>query len=556
MTDSLAPKFKHIIQSVHVESLEKLLNELPQLNVNINDIIIDGHTLLTFATTHYINGNTQIDYNVEIVRLLIAHGAVVNNTNAKGRTALWEACESYRVLHSYNYDKWIDSDLFPIIKLLIMAGADCNMRPDKSQYTCLMMMAVMHPLRTKKDIKECSKIIKLLIDHGADRNLTDSNGKTAESLARLHNKIQVVDCIRDYKKGDKLDVVKPVVTCDQPADIKPDVAKPDVTNDHPADIKPDVAKPAVTCGQLDELDHEITNFEISQKLKGKLSDLIRSDKSDDLDELLGKLIKKGIDLDAIRTDDKYTMLYLAADKGHIACVRVLIKYQVDTRAICGNECALSQACFQYRTCKKYELKVAYSQIIRLLIANGADCNFKSTLEGFYPPLMRMCDNQTFKTDATEQDRIGIVKLLISNGADRTIVKFCKTAEQLARHNGYLEIADFVRDYRNDQVDEAVLVAPVVPVVPAEPVAPIMPAKQETINIEQDITIANANQHVAIKNELEQDIIIAKLKNELLELNRIGAEKTVAISQWCLQKMDNDIQLEIKRTELAKLRALV
>jgi len=558
ISDKLKSRLRGLIDGDKPVELDGLICQLKVRGIDLDTIkFACGYTMLYLAAKYG---------QVECVRVLIKY-QVDPCVVCEMECALSRACLCYSG-YGGSENK---TAYYEIIRLLIAHGSNCNYQSESIHlYTPLMRICDRQICETDTTEQERMDIIRSLIDNGADRTVVRGS-TTAVKVARASEYPAIADFVRDYRSDSvKAVPIEPAVSnaiapapavsnaiAPAPA-VSNEPAAPSSSSSSSSSSESNTLVPATVIkiesdniNPVDlELDREITNFGASGKVLDKLQNLISNDKSVDLDGLLDKLKTRGVDLNTIKFEGGYTMLYIAADRGHIACVSVLIKYQVDIHAICDYECALSQACFQYEGCGKYEKKVAYSQIIRLLIANGANCNYQSRTGGFYPPLMRICGHQMFNNDETEQDRIGIVKLLIDHGADRTVNMFGQTAERIAREHEFLEIANIVRDYKRDR-GEPVAPVPVPVGVPVQDkpessniaIAPATPS----INIQDD-------QHDTIKYKLDQDIIIAKLKNELLELNCIGAETTVAISQWCLQKMDNDIEIEKKRAELAKLNA--
>jgi len=525
-------KIQDQIKGRQAENLDHTLTKLSQKNINIGDIIIGNSNIFEYAMI-------RDNFNVEIIKVLIKHMTVkdINKKYMNGQNPLLDACWDYM-----RTDKIKSVEYASIIRLLIESGADCDTRTNVSN-TCLIRIARMTKSRFEMDQDSTIGIIKLLIDKGADRRVVNNDGDTAEILALKNDNDRIVNFLRDYKI------------------------------DH-------------------ELDREITDSKISKKINEKLRSFIDSDKSIELDDLLGQLKLRGVDLNAIRVSN-YPILYLAANTGKINCVTVLIKYNVNVHEMYDDECALSQACYRYCGSGTPDSAFNYSQIIRLLIAHGADCKFQPSRQSLNTPLMRICNSKSFKSDIIDLDRLDLIKLFLDNGADRSTIRNGKTAEARARDNGYERIADFIRDYPNGKVvDKAesessgqsipaqiepvapAVSGPIEPVESVEPVAPVDPSSKidkvdpslaiESIPAESiaipvqanpDMPSVQADQYETNKTMLEHDIIIAKLENELLDLNILKAEKAIMISRHELQKMDNDIEIEKKRAELVKLRAI-
>jgi ankyrin repeat protein len=102
---------------------------------------------------------------------------------------------------------------------------------------------------------------------------------------------------------------------------------------------------------------------------------------------------------------------------------------------------------------RYPLHVAvlYSDLdtIKCLLDNGADVNATNN------------DEETALHLAAENDRIEVVKILLLYGADKNLASnavyynelghsFHGTPEEIARHRGYHEVADYIRDYHSTE----------------------------------------------------------------------------------------------------------
>ena len=141
--------------------------------INKDESVIN--VLLNACANHNIPDNTCGDTSIidasknkcsiEVIQVLIDHGADVNATNKKNQTALIIAC-----INTYE----------GAINLLLNAGADPNIADDTFGDTCLI----------KAVRQQCSvAALVALIDHGADVNATNKNNETALILA----------CIKKYK---------------------------------------------------------------------------------------------------------------------------------------------------------------------------------------------------------------------------------------------------------------------------------------------------------------------------------------------------------------------
>ena len=142
--------------------------------------------------------------NIDIVNLLLKHGADVNTTDINSKTPLHRAVSNENIdivklllkpeanvnirdtygrtpLHGASEEN-ID-----IVKLLLKHGADVNITTDYYRSTPLNLAVS----------KENIDIVKLLLKHGADVNTTDINSKTPLHLAVSKKNIDIVKLLID-----------------------------------------------------------------------------------------------------------------------------------------------------------------------------------------------------------------------------------------------------------------------------------------------------------------------------------------------------------------------
>ena len=130
--------------------------------INVNAMNQEGHTALMLAA---YNGHT------DIVSSLIQRGAVVDRRDLLGQTALLYA----------------SSGQFPeTVRVLLDKGAEPNIVDSNEHFSPLMHAATAGNL----------DVVKLLLESGADRLLTDVDGDNAEFFAKQAGHNQVAEYLQ------------------------------------------------------------------------------------------------------------------------------------------------------------------------------------------------------------------------------------------------------------------------------------------------------------------------------------------------------------------------
>jgi uncharacterized protein len=181
-----------------------VIQSLLQAGANVNQRDEFGNTPLMIAADRS---------NLAIVELLLAAGADVRATNESGFTALMNAADHgnitivktlikagsdvrarskagfsalYMALrHVCENDRSCDT-IKKLVTVLVDSGADVNACTIPEGESVLMAAAALGNLQT----------VKILIDHGAVVNLTNSSGETATCLAHKEGFPQIVTLLK------------------------------------------------------------------------------------------------------------------------------------------------------------------------------------------------------------------------------------------------------------------------------------------------------------------------------------------------------------------------
>ena len=158
----LSQQDKYLVQRAYDGNLAEVeIRVAKGANVNLQDQ--KKRTPLIFAAS---NGHTSV------VEFLISEGADVNATDSDGQSALMYACK-----RSFN----------ETAAFLLKNGAEVNVRSKKKGITALMLAAVSGNV----------ELVRMLLEDGADANVTDIFGRTAKLLAQKKGNSAVVDLLPD-----------------------------------------------------------------------------------------------------------------------------------------------------------------------------------------------------------------------------------------------------------------------------------------------------------------------------------------------------------------------
>jgi ankyrin repeat protein len=379
---------------------------------DINKKDSEGRTLLHVAS---------MIGRLKVVELLLSNGADINARDNDGCTPLYSAC--IRDFNNYDVVKYLiddgalvnsktDDNSTPLhaaaaswdyraVELLIKKGADVN-AVTKSGNTPLYL--AVEDFGQKKTIDEKKKMIKILVDSGADpmcrvnsftpieEALSSQDTEIADYLIKMI-KINAKDSSGDIPihhaiRANNLEMVKLLI--ENGADIN---------------IKDDVNYTPLHVARL--IKGEVEDQEIIKLLEEKGA--IDEGKEEKIIECPGpteeevlkrvkEMIASGKD---INLKDEYgsTELHMAALRGHINVVKLLIENHADLNLYDENgfmplHCALFKSDYQ---------------IAKLLIENGADVNAKNRQTGDAPL------NDLISREG--KDVLSIIKYLLDKGAD-------------------------------------------------------------------------------------------------------------------------------------------
>lgn len=159
---SLSPRDKALIESAFKGELADT-QVLVEKGASIEAVDSKGRTALMWAAA---NGHTSV------VEFLHGKGADINAQDSDGQTALMYATTRLSTA---------------TVQFLLKNGADVNVQSKKQGFTALIIAA------SGGD----EKLVRLLLEYGADRNLAEHDGSTATDRARQGDHAAVVKLLED-----------------------------------------------------------------------------------------------------------------------------------------------------------------------------------------------------------------------------------------------------------------------------------------------------------------------------------------------------------------------
>lgn len=166
------PNFYPVAKNLSIEQLQDAMRDLgADITKEVNSVNEDGKTGLYTAVE---------SGDVETAKKLIKLGADTNIVDKMGQTPLHKAAALA---------------MFELVKLLINNGAKLNAQQEDG-YTPLMYSALTARVVIDREVvDETKKIIEYLLLHGADKNMTNSNGQKA---ADITSNEEIKDSINDF----------------------------------------------------------------------------------------------------------------------------------------------------------------------------------------------------------------------------------------------------------------------------------------------------------------------------------------------------------------------
>ena len=160
--EPLSQRDKDLIQSAYAGKLAEVEVLVAKgATVNLRDQ--KKRTPLILAAS---NGHTSV------VEFLFSEGADINARDSGGQTALTYSCKR-------SFDE--------TAAFLLKNGAEVNVQSKKKGITALMLASVSGNV----------ELVQMLLEHGADANLTDTFGRTAKILAEKKGNSAVVELLPD-----------------------------------------------------------------------------------------------------------------------------------------------------------------------------------------------------------------------------------------------------------------------------------------------------------------------------------------------------------------------
>ena len=348
--------------------------------------------------------------SLQIVKVLIAHGASVDAMDNYGYTALYLAAVNdhldvvqYLVAHGADVnhvsrDKGGDTVLgiaayaghLDIVKYLVSAGANINLPDGKDGETPLILA----------NVDNNKFVVQFLVTQHAQVDATDNNGYTALCLAAAYDHLDMVQ----YLVAHGADVNH--VSRDKGGDTVLGIA---ANNGHL-----DIVKYLVSAG---------ANINLPDGKDG-YTPLINATIQDKLD-VVQYLMAQHAQVDATDNKHGYTALYLAAAHDNLDEVQYLVAHGADVNHVSRDkfgDTVLGIAAYN-----------GHLDIVKYLVLAGANINLPDGKDGRTPLI-----------NATVQDKLDVVQYLVAQHARINATDhWGNTALMQAAYDGNLDIVQYL-----------------------------------------------------------------------------------------------------------------
>jgi ankyrin repeat protein len=380
---------------------EKLFKAIENNSIEEAELLLKRHFLIRKANPNANDGyfrdtplhNASWKGKIEMVALLIHHGAKVNLKNRNGDTPLHYAS-------SYNQTE--------TIKYLINNGADIN----------LMNKDAMNPLFIAID-KENLHIVELLIAKGADINIVNKNGDTP--LLYAYEKFNKGKKDGIFWEEGKKDIVECLISNGAEVNVQDKLGRTPLSYECASALK---------CNKSLVEQFIKKGADVNGDTKNRANPLLNACKSNHSVEIVKLLVEKGANVNVSDPHSgDFTPLYYAVYYRKVELVRLLISKGADVNAkFAGNRTAIFES-----------LEVENCEIFKILLASGADINIKDNTRG---SLLSWAFTEEIATSLIEKglvvndknsfgdtplhfaaggDNAKVVEVLIENGADPNAV---------------------------------------------------------------------------------------------------------------------------------------
>lgn len=166
-----------------IEIILTLLNN-EELNVNLGSKPENFSPLMVSIYKGYY----------EISKLLIENGADVNQSNSKGH---YPILFSFSRLEENNYQNENKIICLMMIELLLSNGADINVKCGKESTQSILMKLISNESNDSERNAYIHKLIKFLLERGADKSVVRSDGKDIYSIVKEKNNAEEKEILLD-----------------------------------------------------------------------------------------------------------------------------------------------------------------------------------------------------------------------------------------------------------------------------------------------------------------------------------------------------------------------